>query len=648
MHISCSLFFFRIVQMDHKPKIIFQAAYVTLFSIKSAEAFIQKMGNTRYLITFCTKFACKTNICLRLYYMIAQKTTTYICSILGGLLLSGQVFGQEPQVADTSIKAEEKPYEVITDTRMVADTHQLGHVIWKDSPVLAMLDSLANLTFYGDYDFITDRDSLNIYGFAPDEVPSYPDSVMAARIDSLNRETTIELAFNRVVKDYIYLYANKKRDLTARMLGLAELYFPLFEEQLDRFDIPLEMKYLAIVESALNPTAGSRAGAKGLWQFMYGTGKVYGLRVTSLIDERFDPYQATIAACEHMNDLYDIYGDWSLVMAAYNSGAGNVNKAIRRAGGVKSYWAIWPFLPRETRGYVPAFIAVYYVMTHASEHNIYPVNPGILFHETDTVRVHDVLAFDQINEMLGVPMDQIELLNPLYKKGIIPYKDDEEFYLKLPKAYIGDFINNEQQLYDYVTQKGTEKEKLLAEIKKAQERTIHIVRSGENLGLIARKYHVYVSQLRAWNNMRGSTIYPGQRLVVFPSAKYNPSVAPKQQTATTSSPPNGTHTVRSGENLGLIAKKYGCSVSQLKAWNNLSKSTIHPGQKLKVSKPAGTIEVDENAEYVYHTVKSGDTLWDIAKLYDGVTVNQIKQLNNITNARRLKPGDKIRIAVKGS
>jgi membrane-bound lytic murein transglycosylase D len=432
------------------------------------------------------------------------------------------------------------------------------------------------------------------------------------------------------------------------MLGLAELYFPLFEEQLDRFDIPLEMKYLAIVESALNPTAGSRAGAKGLWQFMYGTGKVYGLKVTSLIDERFDPLQATIAACEHMNDLYDIYGDWSLVMAAYNSGAGNVNKAIRRSGGVKSYWAIWPFLPRETRGYVPAFIAVYYVMTHASAYNIYPVQPGILYHETDTVMVHDVLSFDQVNEMLGVPMDEIKLLNPLYKKGIIPYKDDEVFFLRLPKEHIGDFINNEQELYAYVTRKGTEKKKLLAEIKKAQERTIHIVRSGENLGLIARKYHVYVSQLRAWNNMRGSTIYPGQRLVVYPSAKYNPSVVPKKQTASAAASPNGTHTVKSGESLGLIANRYGCTVSQLKAWNNLSKSTIHPGQKLKVRKPATSIQVDENAEYVYHTVRSGDTLWDIAKLYDGVTVNQIKELNNITNARRLKPGDKIRIAVKGS
>ena len=580
--------------------------------------------------------------------MIALKKILFILPAAFILSSSAMLFAQEEQLPDTTLVAP-APAEVVLDNRMVADTHELGHVIWKDSPVLAMLDSMAAMKYYGDYDFVTNRDSLNIYGFALNEKPVYPDSVYAARIDSLNGETTIELVYNKVVKDYIYLYANRKKELTARMLGLAELYFPLFEEQLDRFDIPLEMKYLAIVESALNPSAGSRAGAKGLWQFMYGTGKVYGLRVTSLIDERFDPYQATIAACEHLSDLYDIYGDWSLVMAAYNSGAGNVNKAIRRTGGIKSYWAIWPFLPRETRGYVPAFIAVYYVMTHATEHNIYPVPPSIFYHEIDTMRVHDVLSFDQVNEMLGIPMDELQLLNPLYKKGIIPYRDSEEFYICLPKEYVGDFINNEQNLYAYVTKKGTEKKTLMAEIKKAQERTIHIVRSGENLGLIARKYHVYVSQIKAWNNMRSSTIYPGQRLVVYPSARYNPSVAPKQQsTSTASASPNGVHTVRSGENLGLIAQKYGCSVNQIKSWNNLNKNTIQPGQKLKVSKPATAIKVDENAEYVYHTVKSGDTLWDIAKMYDGVTVNQIKQLNNITNARRLKPGDKIRISVKSS
>ncbi len=577
--------------------------------------------------------------------MIAQKKTYFILIFLSTFLMNAGAFGQDQQHADSLILAKT---EVFLNDRMIADTHELGFVIWKDSPVLTMLDSLSMLKYYGDWGFITDIDSLNIYGFSPDEIPSYPDSVLAARIDSLNRETTIDLAFNQQVKNYIHLYANKKRELTSRILGLAEIYFPLFEEQLDRFDIPLEMKYLAVVESALNPTAGSHAGAKGLWQFMYGTGKVYGLNVTSLIDERFDPYEATIAACEHMNDLYDIYGDWSLVMAAYNSGAGNVNKAIRRSGGVRSYWAIWPFLPRETRGYVPAFIAVYYTMSFATEHNIYPVHPGILHYEIDTVRVHDVLSLDQVSEMLDIPMDQLKLLNPLYKKGIIPYEKGSRFFLRLPKASVGDFINNEQDLYAYKTRAGTEKDKLLAEIKKAQERTIHVVRSGDNLGSIAKRYHVYVNQIKAWNSLRSSTIYPGQRLVVYPSARYNPQAAPSTPTASKTPVPGGTHTVKSGENLGLIANKYGCTVSQIKAWNNLSKSTIQPGQKLIVSNTSPSVKIDKNAEYIYHTVKTGDTLWDIAKMYDGVTVTQIKELNNISNARRLKPGDKIRISVKPS
>lgn len=578
--------------------------------------------------------------------MITLKRTHIIRSFLVLLLGTAMLCAQGQQAPD-SIQSKNPIVESFSDTRMIADTHELGHVIWKDSPVLAMLDSLAHLKYYGDKNFITDIDSLNIYNFPAGFIPEYPDSVLARRLDSLNQETTIELVFNKQVKNFIHLYAVKKKDLTSRILGLAEIYFPLFEEHLDRFDIPLEMKYLAVVESALIPTAGSRAGAKGLWQFMYGTGKVYGLKVTSLIDERYDPYQATIAACEHLSDLYDIYGDWSLVMAAYNSGAGNVNKAIRRAGGMKNYWAIWPFLPRETRGYVPAFTAVYYTMTHAAEHNIYPVHPGILYPEIDTVTVHDVLSFDQVNEMLGVPMDQLKLLNPLYKKDFIPYNEKDRFVISLPKKYIGDFMNNEQELYAYKTRKGVERDKLLADIKKAQERTIHIVRSGENLGLIARRYHVYVSQIKAWNGMRKTTIYPGQRLVVYPSARYNPVSSPSTATASNKKATGDTHTVRSGENLGLIAKKYGCTVSQLKSWNNLRKNTIHPGQKLVVSKTA-TAKVDPNKEYIYHTVRSGDTLWDIAKMYDGVTVNQIKQLNNIGNARRLKPGDKIRIAIKSS
>ena len=534
------------------------------------------------------------------------------------------------------------------DTTERSSTYRLntnGVLLLKDSPIVSELDSLTFNKFYQDDYFTVDKaEEKEIYN--PGDIPKFPDSIYEQRLANLNLHTPFELTYNKEVKTFIELYAVKKRKLTAKMLGLAELYFPMFEEALDKYNMPLEIKYLAIVESALNPAAGSRAGAKGLWQFMYGTGKVYDLKVSSLVDDRYDPYKSTIAACEHLTDLYDIYGDWSLALAAYNSGAGNVNRAIRRTNGTKNYWAVWPFLPRETRGYVPAFIAVNYVMNYAAEHNIYPMRPGMFFYDVDTVTANDVLAFDQLNEMFGIPMDELKFLNPQFKLGIIPATSEKTYNIRLPRQYVADFLNNEQELYAYKTKKGIEKDKLLAEVKKAKDRNIHIVRSGENLGLIAKKYRVYVSQIKSWNNLRSNTIYPGQKLVLYGagSSKYYK----KSNTPVVRSSEQSTHTVRSGENLGLIAKKYKCTVTDLKEWNNLNKSNIYPNQKLIVYKPAEKQSSSvKEGKYLYHIVRKGDTLWDIAKEYDGVTVDQIKRLNNITNTRRIKPGQKIKIATIG-
>ena len=515
----------------------------------------------------------------------------------------------------------------------------------QDSPVLTILDSLVNIKYFSEKFLIDDSTDLNVYNFPADFVPTYSDSIYEARIEYLNSQTPIELTYNKNVKNYILLYGERKRDLTQRLLGLSKIYFPYFEEQLDRFNIPLELKYLAIVESALIPNAGSRVGAKGLWQFMYGTGKVYGLTVSSYVDDRFDPMKSTIAACEHMEDLFDIYGDWSLVMAAYNSGAGNVNRAIRRAGGIKNYWAIWPFLPRETRGYVPAFIAVNYIMNFAAEHNLYPVDPGILYQGIDTVTVNDVLSFDQISELLNIPMDDIKFLNPQYKLGVIPVTSDEKYILRLPKEYISAYLNNEDSLYNFKSEKGLEREKLLAQIKKVSDRSIHIVRSGENLGYIAKQYRCYVSQLKQWNNLRGNTIFPGQKLIVYARG----SVVASSNQPVIRSNEQSFHYVRSGENLGLIAKKYKCSITDLQEWNNLESSIIRPNQKLIVFKPEKekTIAANSSGKYLYHTIKSGDTLWDIARMYDGVTVDKIKLLNNISNTRHLEPGKKLKIAIIG-
>lgn len=524
--------------------------------------------------------------------------------------------------------------------------------------IIDMLDSLVALKFFTNTTFTTDTSQLNAFQYPADTVPIPPDSVLQQRIDGLNRESLVELTFNRHVKTYINVYTVKRRVLASKVLGLAEVYFPLFEEQLDKYNMPLELKYLAIVESALNPVANSRAGAKGLWQFMYGTGKMYDLKVSSLVDDRFDPYKATDAACRHLKDLYDIYGDWSLALAAYNSGSGNVNKAIRRAGGVKNYWAVWPYLPRETRGYVPAFIAVMYMMNYATEHNIYPIDPGILSEEIDTITVKDVLSFDQISEFMGISKEELKFLNPAYKTGIIPSSSEKYYLLRLPRNYIAKYIDNEQEIYAFKSSKGIERDKLLAEIKKAKERNIHIVRSGENLGSIAQKYRCSVRSLKSWNNLRGNTIYPGQKLVVYAPGysgkKSNKVASSKTKPVDISNRDKNYHVVKNGENLGLIAKKYKCSTGDLKKWNNLSGNTIHPKQKLIVYEPKAKTKQKEKTnsnnsgkDYVYHTVRKGDTLWDIAKLYNGVTVDQIKELNNIQNSKRLKPGQKLKVAVKG-
>jgi membrane-bound lytic murein transglycosylase D len=473
------------------------------------------------------------------------------------------------------------------------------------------------------------------------------------------------------------------------MLGLKEIYFPLFEEYLDKYDIPLEMKYLAVVESALNPVAGSHAGAKGLWQFMYYTGKLYGLKVTSLVDDRYDPYLATDAACRHMVDLYAMFGDWNLVMAAYNSGAGNVKKAIRRAGGVNDYWAIWPFLPRETRGYVPAFIAVNYVMSYATEHNLYPLDPGILYGGIDTIWISQPLSFDQISEFLVISKEELEFLNPIFKSNIIPAYNGKTYSLRLPKDLALKFAENEQAIYNFKSKSGLEKEKLVTEIKKATDKQYHTVRSGENLGLIARKYNVSVKQIQQWNGMRGTTIHPGQKLAIIPSSSYAyvPSSSSKSTSTSTAASAQVSsepvtksaaeyHYVRSGENLASIAKKYGCSIDNLKSWNNLKNNTIYPKQKLKVSDSSPEAEASgksasgksasvksdkatpapvalasgnkasENS-YIYYTVKKGDTLWDIANQYKGVSVDDIKKWNNMGNSSKLQVGQKLKIGKNG-
>ncbi len=524
--------------------------------------------------------------------------------------------------------------------------------IMNQGPILDMLDSLLFSSFFAGNGYKADTASLNIYGFQPNEIPTYPDSVYFDRISRLNTQTPIELSYNMQVKEFIGLYAHKKRQLTSRILGLAELYFPLFEEHLDRMNLPLELKYLAVVESALIPNARSRAGATGLWQFMYGTGKLYQLSVNSFVDERSDPYKSTLAAAEHLRDLYKLYNDWLLALAAYNSGAGNVNRAIRRSGGKMNFWEISHYLPRETRGYVPAFIAVVYVMNYAAEHNLYPITPAFMHYDVDTVMVKDVLSFEQISEKLKIPAEQLAFLNPSYRHGIIPSTAENQYVLRLPRQYVTEFFAVEQELYAYKTQKGIERENLLARMENIKEQQYHRVKSGETLGGIAKRYHCSVNELKRWNNLRSNIIHIGQRLIVHPGGGYKASSI---TTASASASGGITyHTVRKGESPGIIATRYKITESDLRKWNNLNEKTvIHPNQKLIVSDPAKKSSVsssqDSNLQkkYIYYTVQQGDTLWDIANKYKGVTVEQIREWNNLKNTDRLQPGQKLRVGVTG-
>lgn len=543
----------------------------------------------------------------------------------------------EEEFADVEIVdtlAHYDSLEVVLQERI--NRENSGEAIVEESDVMMnMIDDLADIPYFEQNKLESSSKSENIYNYPADYVPTFSDSVYSERIAKLRQQTTIELVYNKHVKSFIDVYAVRKREHTCKILGLADIYFPMFEQALDKYNMPLELKYLAVVESALNPRAGSHAGAKGLWQFMYATGKTYKLNVTTLVDDRMDPVKATEAACQHLLDLYKKYDDWFLALAAYNSGGGNVNKAIRRAGGLKNYWAIWPFLPRETRGYVPAFIAVNYVMNYSQEHNLYPTDPGIMADGVDSVTVHQPLHFDQLHEMLNIPMEDIKFFNPQYKASIIPANGKNPMSLRLPEKYIDDFIDNEKELYAFKTKKGIDREKLEEEMKKVSDRSVHIVKSGENLGSIAKKYRISVNQIKTWNNLKGTTIYPGQKLIVYSSGAakvQNNSSKPASRSTEQS-----IHVVKSGENLSIIAKKYKCSVSDLKEWNNLKSTTLKVGQKLKVY-PASA---DKNNKIV-HTVKSGDNLWDISKKY-GVSVEQIMRLNNLDKKAVLKIGQKLKI-----
>ncbi|UAN00101.1 transglycosylase SLT domain-containing protein [Polaribacter litorisediminis] len=340
--------------------------------------------------------------------------------------------------------------------------------------------------------------------------------LLKIRLAALNEKTPFNLAYNPALEKVINSYVLYRKKYYPALMAKAKYYFPMFEQHLDQYDIPLEMKYLSIVESALKPRARSRVGASGLWQFMYGTGKQFGLKVSSYVDERYDPVKATIAACKYLSQLYTIFGDWDLALAAYNSGPGNVRKAIKRSGGYRNYWNIRPYLPRETAGYVPAFYATMYIFEYAEEHKIYSELPKFFDFQTDTIQVKRTISFDQISEIIDVDEEVLWHLNPSYKLDIIPFLKDRNYAVRLPSSSIVEFLDKEEELYALATADDAKREKPLPKYFEMDKRILYRVKSGDYLGKIANKFGVRVSSIKSWNRMKSSKLKIGQRLYIYP------------------------------------------------------------------------------------------------------------------------------------
>lgn len=423
----------------------------------------------------------------------------------------------------------------------------------------------------------------------------YHDTVYSDRLYRLPSE--MELSFNHVVRSYIEMYSVRRREQVAYMLTLGDYYFPLFEEMLDRHGLPLELKYLPVIESALNPVAVSRMGATGLWQFMLKTGQGYGLEVNSLVDERRDPYKSTEAAVRYLKDLYSIYGDWNLVIAAYNCGPGNVNKAIARSGGKQDYWEIYYHLPRETRGYVPAFIAANYIMNYYAEHNICPMKPND-FQALDTVHVNQEIHFGQIAEILDIPVNELQRLNPQFKRDIVPgnYKP---YALVLPTKKMIAFIDKKDEILNcrrstyFAHRLDTDRYLKGGSTSVGSDGVVYYrVKKGDNLSKIAKRNGVTVAQLKSWNNLKSTFLSIGKQLIVRKDAPPPSSADSKEQYAEVredsiqriSREVNQYYRVKKGDTLGEIAKKNGVTVSELKSWNGLSSSKIAIGEQLIVGK----------------------------------------------------------------
>lgn len=457
--------------------------------------------------------------------------------------------------------------------------------------------------FYAEYAENGNYDSIiAALNYEANDIPEFSDAVYCERLGVMNEMSPFHLDCNETTLATIKFFVQKRRGFARVVLGRSKLYFDMFEAKLAKYNLPIELKYLAVIESGLRPQVKSRAGALGLWQFMYGTGRMFGLQENSYIDERMDPELATEAACQYLGKLYDIYNDWNLALAAYNAGPGNVNKAIRRSGNKLTYWEVRPFLPRETQGYVPNFIAAAYLLTYHAEHNIIPMEATVHYSQLDTICLSKGVHMETISELLSFDQAEIEKLNPIYKKSFIP-KTIPNQCISLPHTVIGKLVSKEEDLYALEFKKySTEAPSVIKEAPAVADTVekvtapvyqYHKVETGETLGTIATRYETTVAEIQRENGLNSTKIYVGQRLKVKVGTTLTPNtnvqtqsnvVTPPQQT--TNTPPPATkqyYTVRSGDTFGKIAQRHRLSISQLKKLNpSVNVDRINVGQRLRV------------------------------------------------------------------
>jgi len=445
-----------------------------------------------------------------------------------------------------------------------------------------------------------------------------PDSIYENRISKIN--SIISLKFNNIIRNHIEVYTIRQREKFCAVLGLKDYYFPMIEDVFDSYGLPAEFKYMAVIESALNPNAVNRhSGATGMWQFMYSTGRMYGLTINSVIDERKDPVKATHAAARYIRDLYAIYKDWVLVIAAYDCGPGNVNKAIKRSGDKKDYWGIYYRLPRETRGYIPQYIAAAYAVTYASEHNLQPLPLNIPV-ATDTIVINKDIHLAQISAVMSIPIGELQALNPQYKTGLVPGSSKPQT-LTLPMNHLGDFIDLTDTIRQYKSDVYLNKSTRIADPTrstyvmtdiKGKTKLIYTVKDGDNIGFISEWYKVGLSDLRNWNNLYRNNIRVGQKLVVY--------VDPSRAEA----------------------------LSKINTMEFAEKQALTGKSIISVSQPLATIQGpgDVDGDYIIYTVRQGDSIWDIVKMFDNVTTTQVLSLNNISDPGKIKVGQKLKIKKK--